>query len=117
MFLFKKRSFRCYKKYDIWKSRTTSRLKRNGNTVFELLEELITVTHNEITVESFGDLVDVDTFDIGDKKEFLIQNDELFKVAIMATGVKTVHRQRIYDKKVDTKAFRLGVKIYAEKEI
>lgn len=89
-------------------------LKRNGNTVFELLEELITVTHNEITVESFGDLVDVDTFDIGDKKEFLIQNDELFKVAIMATGVKKVHRQRIYDKKVDTKAFRLGVKIYAE---
>lgn len=38
----------------------------------------------------------------------------MFKVAIMATGVKTVHRQRIYDKKVDTKAFRLGVKIYAE---
>lgn len=96
------------------KSKYKRWLDRNGTTVFELLEELITVTHNEITMEAYGDLVDVETFDLGDKKEYLIQNDELFKVSLMATGVKTVHRQRIFDKKVDTKGFRLGIKIYAE---
>ena len=89
-------------------------LKRNGLEVFEIITEMVTAVHNELTVEAFGSLVEVETCDLGDKKDFIVENDELFDVALIATGLKTVHRQRIYDNKVPTTAFKLGVTIYAE---
>ena len=89
-------------------------MKRNADAMFEIIEEVVTAVHNEITLDAFGGLVEVETFDIGDKKEFIVENPDLFDVALKATGVKTVARQRIYDRKVPTEAFALGVKIYAE---
>ena len=38
----------------------------------------------------------------------IVENPDLFDVALKATGVKTVARQRIYDRKVPTEAFALG---------
>ena len=89
-------------------------LERNGSQLFEIMEEVITAVHDGISAEQFGSLVEFENFDLGDKKEFIIENDDLFKVAQMATGVKVSHRQRIHNSKVSTSAFRLGVKIYAE---
>ena len=89
-------------------------LERNGSQLFEIMEEVITAVHDGISAEQFGSLVQFENFDLGDKKEFIIENDELFTVAQMATGVKVSHRQRIHDRKLSSSAFRLGVKIYAE---
>lgn len=96
------------------KSKYRRWLERNGHQLFDIMEELITPIVNELTTQDFANLVDVENFDLGDKKEFTIENEDLFDVALIANGLKTVHRQRIYDRKVETNAFRMGVKIYAE---
>lgn len=96
------------------KSKYRRWLERNGSQLFEIMEEVITAVHDGIAVEQFGSLVQFENFDLGDKKEFIIENDELFNVALMATGVKVTHRQKIYERKLSSSAFRMGVKIYAE---
>ena len=96
------------------KSKYKNWMKRNSDALFEIMTELVTPIQNELTMQAFGDLVDVQTFDVGDKKEFLVENPDLFDVQLKATGVHTVARQRIHDRKVQTEGFDLGVKIYAE---
>ena len=96
------------------KSKYRRWLERNGSQLFEIIEEVITAVHDGIAVEQFGSLVEFESFDLGDKKEFIIENDELFNVALMATGVKVSHRQKIHNRKLSSEGFRLGVKIYAE---
>ena len=89
-------------------------MKENGNRYYEIIEELVEQVHNELGVEDFGSLVRRESFDLGDKKEFIVKNDKMFDVALVATGMKTVHRQRIHDRKVPTVEFKLAAKTYAE---
>ena len=89
-------------------------MKENGNRYYEIIEELVEQVHNELGVEDFGSLVRRESFDLGDKKEFIVKNDKMFDVALIATGMKTVHRQRIHDRKVPTVEFKLSAKTYAE---
>src|SRR5574344_2510312 len=89
-------------------------MKENGNRYYEIIEELVEQVHNELGVEDFGSLVRRESFDLGDKKEFIVKNDKMFDVALVATGMKTVHRQRIHDRKVPTVEFKLSAKTYAE---
>ena len=88
--------------------------KEHGNKAFAIIEELISATHKELGLGGFGELVDRENFDEGDKKEFLIENTDLFKVSVIATGLKPTERQILHDTKVKTTAYKLGVKIYAE---
>ena len=89
-------------------------MKENGNRYYEIIEELVEQVHNELGVADFGALVRREAYDLGDKKEFIVKNDKMFDVALIATGMKTVHRQRIHDRKVPTVEFKLSAKTYAE---
>ena len=89
-------------------------MERNKNQLFEIMTDIITPLSNELTVEAFGDLVGVEQYDVGDAKEFIVSNLELFDVQLKASGLNHVARQRIYDHKVQGTTFEMGLKIYVE---
>mgnify|MGYP001213367915 CR=1 FL=1 len=88
--------------------------KANSNELFALIEKTITVVHNDIAFDQFGDWVQTEILDEGDAPSYFIQNTDLFDVSVMATGVGVQLRQKMHNGKLDTKAFKLGVKIYDE---
>lgn len=96
------------------KSKMRRFMKKHKEVVFELLEETLTEVVNRISLDAFSDYVDFKTYDYGDKPVFRVKNGKRFKVSALATGIKTVERQRMHDRKVETEAFRLSVKIYEE---
>lgn len=89
-------------------------MEKNHIEIFEVIEEMVTAVHNELALADFGDLVDIETMPLGTRKDFIIESAELFNVGLMATGVRVTQRQKIHDRKLQTKGFKLGVKIYAE---
>lgn len=96
------------------KSELRRYLMQHGNHIFALIEKTVSPVVNRITIEKFGDLINVDSVDLGDKPTYRVKNKRLFKVSQKATGVRTVRRQRMNDDKVETERFALGVKIYEE---
>lgn len=89
-------------------------LDRNGYVVFEIMQEVVNAVYDELKSDAFGTLVDFETFDLGQKKDFIIENDELYKVAVMADDVRVAHFQTLYDSKVTTNAFRMGLGVTVE---
>lgn len=88
--------------------------KANGNEMFGLIEKTITVVHNDIAFEQFGDFVQTELLAEGDAPEYYIENTDLFDVSVKATGVGVQMRQKMHNGKMETTAFELGVKIYDE---
>lgn len=80
---------------------------------FALVEELITINVSRTSISDLP-FVEARDFGLGDKVEFKVKTDELYKVSYIATGMKPRRRQKIYNKKLQTQAFRMGVKIYEE---
>ncbi|MDU6996522.1 MAG: hypothetical protein E6356_16830 [Terrisporobacter othiniensis] len=89
-------------------------LDRNGYVAFEIIQETVNAVYDQLKMESFGQLVDFESFDLGQKKDFIIENDELYKAALMADDVRVAHFQTLYDEKVPTKYFRMGVGVAVE---
>ncbi len=88
--------------------------KKNEHDFYALIEELITINFSNLAVEDFGDWVEVKDFALGDKIEFRVQNTNLFKVGVIATGTNTIRRQRMLDSKVPTTAYKMAIAIYEE---
>lgn len=88
--------------------------KKNEHDFYALIEELITINLSNLAVEDFGDWVEVKDFALGDKIEFRVQNTNLFKVGVIATGTNTIRRQRMLDSKVPTTAYKMAIAIYEE---
>lgn len=88
--------------------------KANANEMFGLIEQTITVVHNDIAFENFGEFVQTEVLPEGDIPEYYIENTDLFDVSVKATGVGTQMRQKMQNGKMETEAFELGVKIYDE---
>ena len=89
-------------------------MEKHHIEIFEILEEMITAVHNEISLDAFGELVKSEQLPLGVRKDFVVDDAELFQVAQMATGVNVTQRQKFHNRKVATEGFKLGVKIYAE---
>ena len=87
---------------------------RHENEFFAIIEEMITLNVNRLSLDALSGWVEAKDFALGDKAEFKIKDDELYKVSYIANGLKPARRQKIYGRKVPTEAFRLGVKIYEE---
>lgn len=96
------------------KSKYKSWMRRNGDMLFDILTEVITPIQNELLLSDLGGLVETRNFDIGDKIEYTIENPDLFEVGVKATGLHTIRRERLFDRKVPTEGFSMGVKIYTE---
>ena len=87
---------------------------KHENEFFAIIEEMITLNVNRLSLDALSGWVEAKDFALGDKAEFKIKDDELYKVSYIANGLKPARRQKIYGRKVPTEAFRLGVKIYEE---
>ena len=96
---------------DKWNYRT---FKKNEHDFYALIEEIITINMSNITVETFGDWVEVKDYELGDEVEFRVTNTNLFKVGNIATGTNTLRRQRMLDSKLPTTAYKMGIAIYEE---
>ena len=66
---------------------------------YNLISELISDDINRLNEEVFSPFCDFENFDLGDKKEFTVENTNLFKVANIADGVNSTRRQRLLNKK------------------
>ena len=87
---------------------------KHENEFFAIVEEMITLNVNRLALDAFSDWVEVRDFGLGEKVEFKIKDDELYKVSAVANGLKPARRQKIYGRRAETQAFRLGIKIYEE---
>ena len=88
--------------------------KKHENEFFEIVEELITINVRRLANDSFSDWVEFKDYGLGQKPEFRVVNNELYKVSNIATGMKSLRRQKLYDRRLDTRAFKMGIKIYQE---
>lgn len=92
---------------------------RDGKCVglFALLEEILerTVIEGLTGNEFFMSMVDYRNVKLGDKNEFLVQDDDYFAVAEIAEGTQGVRRQRLHGmNKVSIPTSLKAVKIYEE---
>lgn len=86
----------------------------NKYKVFRVLSEVLSATHGELVNTAFEQFADVKDTALGDIPEFIIEDESLFRVSVVATGTNDFRGQTIYNGKVDMRTFELGVKIYTE---
>lgn len=98
----------CGGEYDMYK------FQANKYEVYRILSESITIALAELVVDKYKDFVDVKDVALGDTVEFYVNNNELFKVGLVADGTNELRRQRIVGSKLAMTGFPMGVKIYSE---
>ncbi|SDX95410.1 hypothetical protein [Thermoactinomyces sp. DSM 45892] len=89
--------------------------RRHKTEVFEILEVILEEVVNESIENQFSDLAEYRNLKWGDANEFIVPDNELFRVAIVSDGNGNIRRQRLRDGEefmvsLDTYA----VKIYEE---
>lgn len=89
-------------------------MKKHKGEFYELLEETLTDIVNRISLDRFSDYIDYGYCDLGDKPIFRIKNNKLYDSSVIATGVRKRERQKMHDRRVETSAFRVSIKIYEE---
>ena len=89
-------------------------MKKHKDEFYELLEETLTEIVNRISLDSYSEFIDYGYCDLGDKPIFRVKNNKLYDTAVIATGVRTRERQKMHDRRVETSAFRVSIKIYEE---
>lgn len=90
---------------------------RQGNEVYNLIEELIPAIIDEGFKEddAIFSLVDYRNIADGDEQEFVVEDNSLFAVADAAAGIKGVRRQRIDNSQsVTVKATMKTARVYEE---
>lgn len=90
------------------------KFQKNKWDVYAIISEVLTAPAGRSIEGVFGDLVEVHDTNLGDTKNFEIENTDLFKVGVSAQGTQDVRRQEIYSKSLSVDTDRLTIKIYAE---
>lgn len=85
---------------------------KNKWDVYEIVSELLTLPTQEIMTEMFGNIVNVETIALGDKKVIDVENQDLFKVATISAGNSDIRRQRVYNRQLTMETGDMGVKLY-----
>ena len=88
--------------------------RENERKFYAIVEETITEETRRITADYFADWVDYKDYPFGTKPEFKVVDDQLYRVSAIATGMKSLRRQKLYGKRIGTEAFTIGLKIYEE---
>lgn len=88
--------------------------KENKYRVFKIMAELLSVTVANLTKEAFGQFVEVKDFELGDKVEFKVEDQNMFDVAIIANGTNNLRRQKMLSRHIPTEAYKMGIMIMAE---
>ena len=82
--------------------------------VYALLQEIIDVDLVNLSEEAFNQFCEVKNFELGDSAEFVVKNNSLFKVGVIADGINSTRRQRKLGSKLRTDAFKLAIATYEE---
>lgn len=88
--------------------------QENRWKVYAILSEVLTQTTGEISREIFEPIAEFKDTALGDRIDYTVENPELFEVAVIASGTTNLNRQKLLNDKVQTTAFDLGLKIYAD---
>ena len=88
--------------------------QKNKWDVYALLQEIIDVDLVHLSEEAFKQFCEVKNFELGDAPEFVVKNNNLFKVGIIADGINSTRRQRKLGNRVRTEAFKLAIATYEE---
>jgi hypothetical protein len=88
--------------------------QKNKWDVYALIGEMISANVSRLSAETFADFCEVKDFALGDRVEFTVKNNDLFKVANIADGINSTRRQRLMGKRIPTTAFKLAIAIYEE---
>lgn len=88
----------------------------NKGKFFSVIQELIQITTPDFA-DFFSQFVDFHDVALGDRKEFIVNDDKLFRVATIASGTNDLRRQKIYNSKVTIDTDTLGLKIYTDLEL
>ena len=90
------------------------KFEHNKHLVFEILTEILDVTVGRALMEKYNNWVDFRNVALGDTTEFIVPNNDLFEVGLVARGNDNLVRQRILGNKLQMTSFPMGVKIYEE---
>ena len=88
--------------------------KDNQYKVFKVMAEVLSIATNKLVGNTFDPFIELHDTALGDTTEFIIEDNQLFEVGIIASGVNDLSRQKIYNKKLNLSIFELGVKVYEE---
>ena len=88
--------------------------QKNKWDVYALISEMISVNVSRLSADTFADFCEVRDFMLGDRVEFTVKNNDLFKVANIADGINSTRRQRLLGKRIPTTAYKLAISIYEE---
>jgi hypothetical protein len=88
--------------------------QKNKWDVYALIQEIISVDLVNLSEDVFKDFCKVKRYDLGDLPEFVVKNNELFKVAVIADGINSTRRQRKLGSRVNTTSFKLAISTYEE---
>lgn len=88
--------------------------QKNKWDVYALIQEIIDVDLVNLSEEAFKQFCEVRNFELGDAAEFVVKNNTLFKVGIIADGINSTRRQRKLGSKLRTDAFKLAIATYEE---
>lgn len=96
------------------KIETFSQYRRYQPIIFEIIEETISPIINDRLEEQMGSFAEVSNVAWGDTKEFIVENPELFEVAVIADGTGNLRRQRLDNGRIPMTMHTYGVSIYEE---
>lgn len=88
-------------------------LEENKIAIFRILSEILTVTTSEVGREIFEPFAEFIDLEFNETKEFEVEDDRLYDVALISTQNNNLQRQKMLNKKVKMESFEVGVKIYA----
>lgn len=88
--------------------------RENKYKIFRILQETINPIVNERLENSMGSFAEVRNVTWGDTTEFIIENPELFDVAVIADGTANLRRQRLDNGRVHVDMNNYGISIYDE---
>lgn len=90
-------------------------MMRKRDDIFEIIAQTVEVKIDEGLTNQFQELVEYSNLARGDKNEFHIKDNQLFKVAVIADGVGRIRKQRVRDgEKFSVRTECHAISIYEE---
>jgi len=85
---------------------------KNKWDFYQIISEVLTLPAQEIMGEMFKGVVKTETIPYGDKKIITVEDQNLFRVATVASGNSDIRRQRIFNKQITVECGNIAVKLY-----
>lgn len=89
----------------------------NKQKVFAIMAEVLSEPLQAIFIDQFNGFADFKNVELGENNVFIINNNDLFKVATISDGNTDIRRQTIGQRKLTVSTEKIAVKIYVELDL